>query len=235
MAIKKRSATVVPGASGAAAAVKNPQASKSSFWGELPQHVMSGISRMVPTLIMGGVILAFSQLIAYSWLKIPAEIGIMDALNSGKFSGFDLSLLKFAWLSQSFGGVLFGFAIPMFAAFVANSIGGKLAFPAGFIGGLMSTQPTQLLNFDPSTMQWATSSPVPSTFIGALIISIVAGYLVKWMNQENPVTRFPVSVQNHIFATDSFRHFCHAGDVLCHHPIWWLDQRRYPYCADCRR
>ncbi|MFS1688347.1 PTS fructose transporter subunit IIC [Escherichia coli] len=148
MAIKKRSATVVPGASGAAAAVKNPQASKTSFWGELPQHVMSGISRMVPTLIMGGVILAFSQLIAYSWLKIPAEIGIMDALNSGKFSGFDLSLLKFAWLSQSFGGVLFGFAIPMFAAFVA------------------------------------TSSPVPSTFIGALIISIVAGYLVKWMNQK---------------------------------------------------
>ena len=184
MAIKKRSATVVHGASGAAAAVKNPQASKSSFWGELPQHVMSGISRMVPTLIMGGVILAFSQLIAYSWLKIPADIGIMDALNSGKFSGFDLSLLKFAWLSQSFGGVLFGFAIPMFAAFVANSIGGKLAFPAGFIGGLMSTQPTQLLNFDPSTMQWATSSPVPSTFIGALIISIVAGYLVKWMNQK---------------------------------------------------
>ena len=41
MAIKKRSATVVHGASGAAAAVKNPQASKSSFWGELPQHVMS--------------------------------------------------------------------------------------------------------------------------------------------------------------------------------------------------
>ncbi len=32
MAIKKRSATVVPGASGAAAASKNPQASKSSFW-----------------------------------------------------------------------------------------------------------------------------------------------------------------------------------------------------------
>ncbi|EAZ2194341.1 PTS fructose transporter subunit IIC, partial [Salmonella enterica] len=55
MAIKKRSATVVPGASGAAAAVKKPQASGNSFWGELPQHVMSGISRMVPTLIMGGV------------------------------------------------------------------------------------------------------------------------------------------------------------------------------------
>lgn len=184
MAIKKRSATVVPGASGAAAAVKKPQASGNSFWGELPQHVMSGISRMVPTLIMGGVILAFSQLIAYSWLDIPADTGIMDALNSGKFAGFNLSLLKFAWLSQSFGGVLFGFAIPMFAAFVANSIGGKLAFPAGFIGGLMSTQPTQVLNFDPASLHWVTTAPVPSTFIGALIISIVAGYLVKWMNQK---------------------------------------------------
>ncbi|KNC08697.1 PTS fructose transporter subunit IIC [Klebsiella sp. RIT-PI-d] len=183
MAIKKRSATEGPGASGATA-VKNASATRTGFWGELPQHVMSGISRMVPTLIMGGVILAFSQLIAYSWLHIPADTGILDALNSGKFTGFDLSLLKFAWLSQSFGGVLFGFAIPMFAAFVANSIGGKLAFPAGFIGGLMSTQPTQLLNFDPSSLQWVTTAPVPSTFIGALIISIAAGYFVKWMNQK---------------------------------------------------
>nr|WP_318382802.1 PTS fructose transporter subunit IIC [uncultured Enterobacter sp.] len=184
MAIKKRSATVVADPSGAATMVKSSPATRSHFWGELPQHIMSGISQMVPTLIMGGVILAFSQLIAYSWLDIPADTGIMDALNSGQFSGFNLSLLKFAWLSQSFGGVLFGFAIPMFSAFVANSIGGKLAFPAGFIGGLMSTQPTQLLNFDPASLKWVTSAPIPSTFIGALIIAIAAGYLVKWMNQK---------------------------------------------------
>lgn len=183
MAIKKRSATVVASPSGAATVANNTVATRRRFWGELPQHIMSGISRMVPTLIMGGVILAFSQLIAYSWLDIPADTGIMDALNSGQFTGFNLSLLKFAWLAQSFGGVLFGFAIPMFAAFVANSIGGKLAFPAGFIGGLMSTQPTQLLSFDPTALQWVTTAPVPSTFIGALIISIAAGYLVKWMNQ----------------------------------------------------
>lgn len=183
MAIKKRSATVVTSPSGAATVANTTVATRRRFWGELSQHIMSGISRMVPTLIMGGVILAFSQLIAYSWLDIPADTGIMDALNSGQFTGFNLSLLKFAWLAQSFGGVLFGFAIPMFAAFVANSIGGKLAFPAGFIGGLMSTQPTQLLSFDPTALQWVTTAPVPSTFIGALIISIAAGYLVKWMNQ----------------------------------------------------
>lgn len=101
MAIKKRSATVVPGASCAAAAVKKPQASGNSFWGELPQHVMSGISRMVPTLIMGGVILAFSQLIAYSWLDIPADTGIttreeckIPGLLDGERSGNEVSGLR---------------------------------------------------------------------------------------------------------------------------------------------
>jgi fructose-specific PTS system IIC-like component len=183
MTIKKRSAITAPTASGDTLALKNPApASRSSFWGELPQHVMSGISRMVPTLIMGGVILAISQLIAYVWLEIPPDTGILDAMNSGKFTGADLSVLKFAYLSESFGGLLFSFAIPMFAAFVANSIGGKLAFPAGFIGGLVSTQPTLLLSLDATTLQWVASKPVPSTFIGALIIAIAAGYLVKWLN-----------------------------------------------------
>jgi fructose-specific PTS system IIC-like component len=182
MAIKKRSAvttSAAPSASGSTATAPEP-----SFWSELPQHIMSGISRMIPTLIMGGVILAISQLIAYVWLELPPDMGILDAMNSGKVSGFQLSLLKFAYLSESFGGLLFSFAIPMFAAFVANSIGGKLAFPAGFIGGLVATQPTLLLALDSNTLQWVTTKPVPSTFIGALIISIAAGYLVKWLNKK---------------------------------------------------
>lgn len=186
MAIKKRSA-VNPSANGGASLTANPASTptaKPSIWGDLPQHVMSGISRMVPTLIMGGVILAFSQLIAYAWLDVPPDMGILDAINTGKYVGFNLSLMKFAYLSQSFGGILFSFAIPMFSAFVANSIGGKLAFPAGFIGGLIATQPTPELTWDLSKLQWVTHSPVPSTFIGALIIAIAAGYLVKWMNAK---------------------------------------------------
>lgn len=182
MAIKKRSAVTTSAAS--AASGSNAAASEPSFWSELPQHIMSGISRMIPTLIMGGVILAISQLIAYVWLELPPDMGILDAMNSGKVTGFHLSLLKFAYLSESFGGLLFSFAIPMFAAFVANSIGGKLAFPAGFIGGLVATQPTLLLALDANTLQWVTTKPVPSTFIGALIISIAAGYLVKWLNKK---------------------------------------------------
>ena len=43
---------------------------------------------MVPTLIMGGFILAISQLIAYVWLEIPPDTGILDALNSGQIHRF---------------------------------------------------------------------------------------------------------------------------------------------------
>lgn len=184
MAIKKRSATNTLAPQSEMLAHASSPVGGSSFMRELPQHVMSGISRMVPTLIMGGVILAISQLIAYVWLDVPPGTGIIDAMNIGKYSGIELSILKFAYLSESFGGLLFSFAIPMFAAFVANSIGGKLAFPAGFIGGLVATQPTPLLGLDLNTLHWVTTKPVPSTFIGALIIAIAAGYLVKWLNNK---------------------------------------------------
>ena len=191
MAIKKRSALRPENHEGDTLVIKPaPVAAGNTFWKELPQHIMSGISRMVPTLIMGGVILAISQLIAYVWLEIPPDTGIMDALNSGKFTGFNLSVLKFGYLTESFGGLLFSFAIPMFSAFVANSIGGKLAFPAGFIGGLVATQPTLVLNFDPEKLTWLATKPVPSTFIGALIIAIAAGYLVKWLNTKISVPQY---------------------------------------------
>lgn len=74
MAIKKRSAVRPDSHEGDTLAIKSaPVAASASFWKELPQHIMSGISRMVPTLIMGGVILAISQLIAYVWLEIPPD------------------------------------------------------------------------------------------------------------------------------------------------------------------
>ena len=134
MAITKRSALTGKAEkknAGAAAkpAQKAPEVQeKKGLWDTLSRHVMTGISNMIPFLIMGGLILAFSQLIPYVILGVDPSMGIVDAMNSGAYEGFNLSLLKFANLCADFGGTLFGFAIPMFAAFMANSIGGKLAF-----------------------------------------------------------------------------------------------------------
>lgn len=192
MAITKRSALTGQAenknSSGASKPVeKKPEVQeKKGLWDTLSRHVMTGISNMIPFLIMGGLILAFSQLIPYVILGVDPSMGIVDAMNSGTYTGFTLSLLKFANLCADFGGTLFGFAIPMFAAFMANSIGGKLAFPAGFIGGLMATKPTAVLDLVDGT--WTTTAPVASTFLGALIIAIAAGYFVKYLNQKIKVS-----------------------------------------------
>lgn len=37
---------------------------------------------------------------------------------------------------------------------------------------------------------WLATKPVPSTFIGALIIAIAAGYLVKWLNSRINVPQY---------------------------------------------
>ncbi len=77
---------------------------------------------------MGGVILAFSQLIAYSWLKFllrSASWMLLIAGNSPVSTLLTEICLAVAVLRRR----VVWLAIPMFAAFVANSIGGKLAFP----------------------------------------------------------------------------------------------------------
>lgn len=159
---------------------------KKGVWDTLSRHIMTGISNMIPFLIMGGLILAFSQLIPYVILGVDPSMGIVDAMNSGAYTGFSITLLKFSQLCLDFGGTLFGFAIPMFAAFMANSIGGKLAFPAGFIGGLMATKPSSVLSIVDGA--WVASTPVASSFLGAIVIAILAGYFVKWLNKKIQVS-----------------------------------------------
>ncbi|WP_156299665.1 PTS fructose transporter subunit IIC [Streptobacillus canis] len=147
------------------------------------KHIMTGISYMIPILIMGGLIGAFSQVIPYVLFKIDPSVNILGAINSGEFSGFSLQLLKLAHLMESFGFTLFGFAIPMFAAFVANSIGGKTALAAGFIGGYIANKPISIIKMVDGGV-YDKVAPVPSGFFGAIIIGIFVGYFVKWLNQN---------------------------------------------------
>lgn len=187
MPVQKRSAlTPQQGEAKATTSMKSPS-KQGKGWTSVQKHIMTGISNMIPFLIMGGLILAFSQLIPYVVLGVDPSMGIVDAMNTGQFSGFEIELLKFADLTQSFGGTLFGFAIPMFAAFTANSIGGKLAFPAGFIGGLVANKPSVLMGIVDGA--WAETTPVASGFLGALLIAFLAGHIVKWLNAKIKVSR----------------------------------------------
>lgn len=153
-----------------------------STWSEISKHLMTGISYMIPVLIMGGLIGAFSQLIPYVILGLSPDVSIVDAMNSGDFSGFHLHLLYIAKLMETFGFTLFGFAIPIFAAFTAFSIGGKTAWVSGFIGGYLAVKPMSVLQLTDGS--WTGMTPVPSGFLGAILIAFAIGYFVKFMNDS---------------------------------------------------
>lgn len=191
MAVTKRSAITPNDSSAKPSGGNTPkpqptQKESGGVWAQVQKHVMTGISNMIPFLIMGGLILAFSQLVPYVIMGIDPSVGILDAINTGNYTGYQLSMLKFSDLTAQFGGTLFGFAIPMFTAFTANSIGGKLAFPAGFIGGLVSTKPTMILQIIDGT--YTQQAPVASGFLGAIAIAFLAGYLVKWLSKTIKVS-----------------------------------------------
>lgn len=158
------------------------QNSGSGIFAEFSKHIMTGISYMIPVLIMGGLIGAFSQIIPYVILKISPDVGITDAMASGKFTGMNYSLLYLAYLMSSFGFTLFSFAIPIFAAFTANSIGGKAALISGFIGGYLANKLIESISIVKGSAEKVQR--VPSGFLGALIIAFVMGYIVKWLNSH---------------------------------------------------
>lgn len=156
--------------------------SGSGLFAEFSKHIMTGISYMIPVLIMGGLIGAFSQIIPYVILNISPDVGITDAMASGKYTGMSYYMLYLAYLMSSFGFTLFSFAIPIFSAFTANSIGGKAALISGFIGGFLANKPIESISIIKGSAEKVPR--VPSGFLGALIIAFLMGYIVKWLNSK---------------------------------------------------
>lgn len=185
MAIKKR--IINTNGSSTMIDVKNkiksnkPIGKKSGNMGEISKHLMTGISHMIPVLLMGGLIGAIASILPNIVVGVEQGVSIIDALNSGQYTGINEIFLKLSQIMSNFGFTLFGFAIPLFSAFCANSIGGKTAMVCGFIGGYIAVKPIGL----PTLVDgmWADVIPVPSGFLGAIIIAFFIGYFVKWLNK----------------------------------------------------
>ena len=158
----------------------------NSKFNQFQKHLMTGISYMIPVLIMGGLLGALSQLIPYMFMGIDPSMSIVDAINSGSYTGGSEKLLKFAYILQTFGFKLFGFAIPIFAAFAAQSIGGKTALICGFIGGVVANNPIETLTYIDGAYE--PVAPAPSGFFGGLLIAFIIGYFVKFLNEKIKVS-----------------------------------------------
>lgn len=129
---------------------------------ELQQHLMTGISYMIPIIVPAGIIMGIGIMIG--------QLSGYDAWDSTLLTSSD-SLQQFvAWITQVAGAGMMGLMFPVFASFVAYSISDKAGLAPGFIGGYLANQ-------------------MGSGFLGAVAIGLTAGYIVKFLNEKIKFSR----------------------------------------------
>lgn len=129
----------------------------------LLQHVMTGISYMIPVLVLAGLLLAAGN--------ISAEIlGSDHPLFQEYFSKF--GMIGFMTMKTMYA---------FFAGYLAFSIAGKPALAPAFIGGLMTEEVYRRFFYNNEAI---FENYVPSSFFGAIAIGLLVGYLVKYLNNS---------------------------------------------------
>lgn len=131
-----------------------------SFGRKLYKHLMNGVSHMLPFVVAGGIFIALAFLIDTMMGVDPQEAG----------SAFGTVTPAASWF-KNIGNFAFSFMIPVLAGFIAMSIADRPGFLVGIVGGILATNGATFM--DP-----AATSTVPSGFLGALLASFVAGYLM---------------------------------------------------------
>lgn len=129
---------------------------------DLQQHLMTGISYMIPIIVPAGIIMG---------------IGIMVGQVSG-FDAWDVALLDgqnqlqqfIAWLTQIAGAGMMSLMFPIFAGFVSYSIADKPGLAPGFIGGYLA-------------------NVMGSGFLGAVMIGLFSGFVVQFLNEHIKFSR----------------------------------------------
>lgn len=129
----------------------------------LMKHILSGISYMIPFVILGGICIALS-------IGIGKLIYGQDA-DIGKING------DFLYYVNQIGSISFMLMIGALGAYIANSIAGRAAIAPAFIVSVLGNTTTAIFGF--------AGIPVttPMGFLGSLIFGIAIGYTVKWINK----------------------------------------------------
>jgi PTS system fructose-specific IIC component len=123
------------------------------------QHLMSGVSSMLPFVIGGGIAIALAFLIDQS-LGVPQE----------SLSSLGTYHPAAAFFNQ-IGGAAFSFMLPILAGYIAYSIAEKPGLVAGFVAGALAANGYNIHNVGLD----AANAPVASGFLGALVGGFLAG------------------------------------------------------------
>ncbi len=167
---------------------------EQSLGAEMMQAMMTGISHMIPVIVAGGLLMGIAKLAALGigGDELVQNLGGYLPLGSSPEGLPDPNFLYvFLAYLDKIGWTIMQFMYPVFAMYLAYSIGGKNALLPGLLGGIFAQGlHTTIWGFDmmPSGIMYPfvdshTMSAVPSGFIGALALGFIAGYLVRRLNK----------------------------------------------------
>ncbi|WP_036228467.1 PTS fructose transporter subunit IIABC [Mesoplasma photuris] len=143
------------------------------------QHVMAGISYMIPVIVLGGICLAFSIGIAKAIWGPSAGTSGPAILDPG--TGLPTGEFQYPWnplaVMDKIGGAAFAMMIPILAGFIANSISGRAAIAPAMVAAFIGNNAG---NFMPLGDMGVVETP--AGFLGAIAAGLAAGYIVKWIN-----------------------------------------------------
>ncbi|KRG08431.1 fructose-specific PTS transporter subunit EIIC [Staphylococcus sp. NAM3COL9] len=121
------------------------------------QHLMNGVSFMVPFIVVGGLLMA-----------IALTLG-------GKATPEGLVIPEDSfWKSiENIGNLAFSFMVPILAGYIAVSIADKPGLVPGMIGGAIAADGSFY------------GSDAGAGFLGGIVAGFIAGYIAKWIKNIN--------------------------------------------------
>ncbi|MEI6285343.1 MAG: fructose-specific PTS transporter subunit EIIC [Bacillota bacterium] len=139
------------------------------FWQGLGKAILTGISYMIPVIVSAGIMIGLSRLLAMPY-------GLSTEITKPEYAQNADGFIRLLYFSGMFGDMIFKFMYPIFAAFMAMAIADRPGFIAGFAGGAFAAG----LHYT----FWGIKGGIPSGFLGALILAMVAGYGARWLNRN---------------------------------------------------
>lgn len=165
-----------------AAGANDDSDEKESLGRQFYKHMMNGVSHMLPFVVAGGILIAFS----FFW-------GINSA------NPADPSYNEIAHVLKTLGDLSFAMMLPVLAGFIGQSIADRPGLVIGFMGGVFAN-PGVLSGFNAGGIFEDT---IASGFLGALVAGFLAGGIVwvlrralSWLPKSlegmKPIFLFPV-------------------------------------------
>lgn len=122
---------------------------------QLKNHVLTGVSYMIPVVIGASLIMAIARVVAMAygigdiWLDTYAQGGMIGFLHT----------------LDNLGSTALGLMLPVFAGFISYSIADKQGLASGIAGGLLAKE-------------------IGAGFFGALAAGFLAGYVSKFLVEK---------------------------------------------------